>query len=53
MRSLRCCGANWKSTTRSRGGVSAWQRSTADLPPVDAVRIARESREELEQRIPR
>jgi predicted DNA-binding protein len=38
---------------RKRRGLEALERLaqlTADLPPVDAVQIARESREELEQR---
>jgi hypothetical protein len=38
---------------RRRTGLKALDRLarlTADLPPVDAVRVARESREELEQR---
>jgi hypothetical protein len=42
-----------REEARRRRGLEALDRLaelTADLPPIDAVRVARESREELERR---
>ena len=49
-------GGQTEAEKRRRAGLAALDRLaeiTADLPPIDGVRIARESREELDSTLPR